>query len=266
MNTNLGKPVDGDNHCHNRPVRLLLAEDDYFSRMLVKTKLESQGLSLDMVSNGQEAVQACSESDYDLVLMDCQMPVLDGYEATRHIRQQENNRRHIPIVALTAYEGAGEAEKCLTAGMDDYLIKPIDFTKLIAVIQKYTHICYTERDLQPVIEKMDFDLVFFESFLSNFKASSTAAMNKIRQAVGDENTTEYRKWLHTFKGQLLIFNAAHAAQTATLMENSDLENDFLLIQRLFHKLEREVMLILKAADGLLTNRQSSVVETEESHD
>jgi CheY-like chemotaxis protein/HPt (histidine-containing phosphotransfer) domain-containing protein len=92
-----------------------------------------------VVSNGAEAIQALRESDYDIVLMDCEMPAMDGYETSRNIRLLSNGARnpHVPIIALTAHAQPGEREKCIAAGMNDYLSKPIEPAQLAAVLEKY---------------------------------------------------------------------------------------------------------------------------------
>jgi CheY-like chemotaxis protein len=91
------------------------------------------GYQADFVSNGREAVEAASVTRYDIILMDCQMPVMDGYEATRLIRAAEINGHHAAIVALTANALAGDREKCLQSGMDDYLPKPIRHEDILRV-------------------------------------------------------------------------------------------------------------------------------------
>ncbi|MHC4886253.1 MAG: response regulator, partial [Planctomycetota bacterium] len=95
------------------------------------------GLTPDTAENGQEAVKRIKEGEYDLVLMDCSMPVLDGYEATRQIRAEESEDRHTPIVAMTAHAMKGDREKCLASGMDDYITKPLTRHTLHKILHQY---------------------------------------------------------------------------------------------------------------------------------
>jgi signal transduction histidine kinase/CheY-like chemotaxis protein len=110
--------------------RILLAEDNVVNEKVARHTLQRLGFHVDAVSNGREAVTAWKTGRYDLILMDCQMPELDGYEATREIRVAERGRRHIPIVALTAHAMKDDDLKCKAAGMDDHLTKPIDRERL----------------------------------------------------------------------------------------------------------------------------------------
>ena len=108
------------------PSRLVLvAEDNPVNQILAMRMLERLGYRAEVAGNGHEALDAVARRRYDAVLMDCQMPELDGYEATRQIRRYENGASHVPIIAMTAHSMPGDREKCIAAGMDDYVTKPI---------------------------------------------------------------------------------------------------------------------------------------------
>jgi len=120
--------------------RILLTEDNAVNREVAMAMLEILGCHVDLAENGRQAVEAISKKHYDLVLMDCQMPVMDGFAATAAIRQQEvasGNGRHVPIIALTANAMEGDREKCLAAGMDDYLSKPFSQQNLHATLRQW---------------------------------------------------------------------------------------------------------------------------------
>ena len=116
---------------------VLLAEDNEVNQKVARRLLDKLGFSVSVVQNGREAVQAWEVGGVDLILMDCQMPELDGYEATREIRRRECSGRHVPIVALTAHAMAGADDECKAAGMDDYLTKPIDRERLRNCLERY---------------------------------------------------------------------------------------------------------------------------------
>jgi len=122
-----------------RKIHILLAEDNLVNQMVAQKMLKKFGYQVDAVSNGRLALDKLNESTYSLVLMDCQMPVMDGYVATREIRNSGKNYQHLPVIALTANAMQGDREKCLEAGMSDYLPKPIKPTDLEAMIDKWTN-------------------------------------------------------------------------------------------------------------------------------
>jgi signal transduction histidine kinase/DNA-binding response OmpR family regulator len=119
------------------PARILVAEDNPVNQQLARAMLLRLGYQTDVVGNGQEAVESVKNVPYDLVLMDCQMPVMDGFEATRAIRERENGARHTRIVAVTANAMEGDRERCLDAGMDDYLSKPFRAGDLRRVLDRW---------------------------------------------------------------------------------------------------------------------------------
>jgi len=118
-----------------RAGRILVAEDNATNQFVVLAQLEKLGYRADAVANGAEAVDALRQGKYDLVLMDCQMPTMDGYEAARRIRESSQGR--VPIVALTAHAMAGDRDNCIRAGMNDYLAKPTELDSLAAMLAKW---------------------------------------------------------------------------------------------------------------------------------
>lgn len=122
----------------DRPFRVLLAEDNPANRTLIAALLSALDVSLDMVENGEEAVRAAARVPYDLILMDMQMPVMDGPTATRAIRRSPGPERHTPVVALTANVLPEQIEQCLAAGIKGHLAKPIDPRALMAALTEHT--------------------------------------------------------------------------------------------------------------------------------
>ncbi|MFO1532204.1 MAG: response regulator [Thermoplasmatota archaeon] len=118
------------------PLRVLLVEDNLMNRRLALKVLESLGHRADVAENGAEALQAVTRRHYDVVLMDVQMPVMDGYEATRELRRREGDDLHTPVIAMTAYSLRGDRERCLAAGMDDYISKPVRLEVLSSILAR----------------------------------------------------------------------------------------------------------------------------------
>jgi CheY-like chemotaxis protein len=119
-------------------LRVLLAEDNRMNQKIAAAQLSKLGCEVEIVSNGREAVSAWERAAFEVIFMDCQMPEMDGFEATRKIRalEKERSARTTTIIAMTANAMRGDRESCLQAGMDDYLAKPVDMTLLQAVLEK----------------------------------------------------------------------------------------------------------------------------------
>lgn len=117
-------------------LRILMAEDNAINQRVGKLILKKAGYDVDLVADGSEAVEAHRNRPYHLILMDCQMPIMDGFEASRNIRDISGLCQPV-IIAVTANALAGERERCLKAGMDDYLSKPFQAQQLISVIRKW---------------------------------------------------------------------------------------------------------------------------------
>ena len=118
-------------------MRILLAEDNLINQKVAQKMLQGLGCVVMVVPNGEEAAKAALEGSFDVVLMDCQMPKLDGYGATQAIREQEQNTARVPVIAMTANAMKGDREKCLAAGMDDYISKPVRQDVLAEALRRW---------------------------------------------------------------------------------------------------------------------------------
>jgi CheY-like chemotaxis protein len=128
------------------PLRILLAEDNAVNQALAVRLLEKRGHSVTVAANGKEALAALAKSSYDVVLMDVQMPVMDGFEATAAIRFREKaSGIHLPIIAMTAHAMAGDRSRCLAAGMDEYITKPIRPQELNDLLKHISPMSATEK-------------------------------------------------------------------------------------------------------------------------
>jgi two-component system sensor histidine kinase/response regulator len=115
--------------------RILVAEDNVVNQLVTRTMLDRLGYRADVVASGAEAIAALSEDRYAAVLMDCQMPAMDGYDATREIRRRQGGELHTPVIAMTAGAMIADRERCLAAGMDDNIDKPVRTEGLGRVLQ-----------------------------------------------------------------------------------------------------------------------------------
>jgi CheY-like chemotaxis protein len=121
-----------------RKIRILVAEDNSVNQKVVVKQLMSLGYQAEVVNNGQEAVDRLKEHEYDVVLMDCQMPIMDGYRATQEIRSFEGERKRTTIIAITANAMPEDRQRCMDAGMDDYMSKPASREDLRKKVEQWT--------------------------------------------------------------------------------------------------------------------------------
>ncbi len=119
--------------------RLLVVEDNLVNQQVARGRLERMGFDVHVAENGAAALEMLNREHYDLIFMDCQMPVLDGYQATRRIREMEQRgrSRRIPIVAMTAHAMSGDRDQCIRAGMDDYVSKPFNTEELQSILERW---------------------------------------------------------------------------------------------------------------------------------
>ena len=137
------KALGADANFSNKNLKILLVEDHLINQKVILGILKGLGINADLAQNGQEAVAAVTDINYNIVFMDVQMPVLDGFGSTKEIRRIEGDKKHTLIIAMTANAMSGDKEKCLAAGMDDYLSKPINPKELVDIINQW---CGSEID------------------------------------------------------------------------------------------------------------------------
>jgi CheY-like chemotaxis protein len=125
-------PERQGSHC-----RLLVVEDNRVNQKVAAHLLERLGCHVEIAANGEEGVRMAQSGKFDILLMDCQMPVMDGFKATAEIRRREGTNAHTTIVAMTANALAEDRERCLQAGMDDYISKPINRAELVRVLERF---------------------------------------------------------------------------------------------------------------------------------
>ena len=138
--TRASAPIESSNQR-----RVLVAEDSMINQVVAVRLLERYGVHARVVGDGREALAALAEEDFDAVLMDCQMPVLDGYEATAELRRREGDGRRTPVIAMTANAMKGDRERCVAAGMDDYITKPMRSHEVAAILERWLPVRAEER-------------------------------------------------------------------------------------------------------------------------
>lgn len=199
----------------NSKAKILVVEDNEINCKLIIKILNRYKLFCDLAYNGNEAIKAFEANKYDLILMDCQIPGLDGYEATKLIRKIEGNSSHIPIVAMTANALAKDEEKCYEAGMDDYISKPVNIESMMKIIGKY--IGYEENFTQEFSE--------LSSDISNDISGIVSQMVSELALSEEESIQLFREYLEFLPGAILE------------LENSLEQNDVEKMKQIAHKIK-----------------------------
>jgi CheY-like chemotaxis protein len=209
--------------------RLLLAEDNTVNQRVAVATLKRMGYRADVVANGREAVTALARVPYDLVLMDCQMPEMDGFDATRAIRAQDSAvlDRAVPIIALTANVLNGDRERCLDAGMDDFLSKPIDAKALAQTLTRHLRPVSPEVEAPGILEwtmfleRLGGDQTVARALLAEFCAEAPGHLKSARAAQATDDRRGVREALRQLMADAADFLApalgeAAAAATETV--------------------------------------------------
>jgi two-component system, sensor histidine kinase and response regulator len=225
------RPAESSFAASPRPLHILLAEDNAVNQRVAVMTLEKIGHQVCVVSNGKAALEKLETEEIDVVLMDVQMPIMSGEEATARIRELERNTgRHLPIIAMTAHAMKGDRERLLRAGMDDYLAKPIQSAELMRILEKFTPTTPpTEEpeplDLEAALACMGGDANILADIAALFLEDYPKTLQEIQAAVSGGNALALNRAAHTLKGSLGYLGARSAEARARELETMSSEGE-----------------------------------------
>jgi len=232
-----------------RPIlSVLLVEDNPINQQLAIRLLEKWGHRVTLAKDGQEALDMAAAGDFDLALMDMQMPVMGGVEATQRIRARESEHglAHLPIIAMTANAMQGDREACLAAGMDDYIAKPIKAADLAAKLTGIGNTAMAETGVAANLAVFDYaaalaamDAEIIEIIAPAFLEHYTKEFNDLRSAIAAADATTAMRHAHSLKGTLAAFGAEPARRCAGTMETLAKAGDLGSLDALLAELEAE---------------------------
>ena len=203
-----------------RRERILLAEDNAVNQEVALGNLRKLGYCAEVVTNGLEVLYALETKPYDIILMDCQMPELDGYETTRQIRQRERGAHRTRIIAMTANAMLGDREKCLAAGMDDYVSKPVHRAELRAALERQS-----PQPPAPLSEKVlrgivDDEIDELARLVDIFNATAPASIAKMREALAARSAHQLAEAAHALKGSSGSLGATTLREVCAALEKN----------------------------------------------
>jgi two-component system sensor histidine kinase/response regulator len=252
-----------------KQARILIAEDNIVNRQVALLQLQSLGYTVDTVANGLQVLEALSVTDYDAVLMDCQMPEMDGYEATAEIRRREGEDRHTPVIALTANALQGDQEKCLAAGMDDYLSKPVKAEALETILEKWIkdktsaqrESATVEAEAKDLTNVLDINVLaklrkalgtkkkdFIANLIDLFIADAQLRLEALGEAISGNDTTALRQIAHALKGSCANLGAKRMSGLCEILEEKGLANSLDGAGAFVEHLEEEFVRVKQALE------------------
>ncbi len=204
---------------------VLVVEDQEINRLLAEALIRREGWQVQSVRDGREAIEAVKSGDFDVVLMDLQMPEMDGFHATRAIRGLGGRRGEVPIVGLTAHAVEGYREKCLEAGMDEYLVKPLDPARLVEVLARFR----PEQDdvrgeAAPPVDRDRFGQLaqagdgLVRRLAARFREDAPMHVARLESAIEDADAEEIQFVAHRLRGSAVLFGAMEVSECATRLE------------------------------------------------
>jgi PAS domain S-box-containing protein len=275
-----------ERRAERRPLRLLLAEDNEMNQIVAERSLQREGHEVVLANNGKEAVERHLSESFDVILMDVQMPVMDGFEATRIIRRhQEQTGRRVPIVAMTAHAMSGDRERCLESGMDDYVSKPIDWQHLCRLLVRLTSPPDAPPeppapppaaaapaaaaasdgpaegqaaggiDREALMSHIGGNVPFLVRLKASFLKNYPPLIDKMRRSIENRDGPGLAEAAHTLKSMFGNLRARAAHHEAAALERMGREGQFDGASACLARLERELEAVLAALE-LLTGGEA----------
>jgi len=247
-----------------RTLKILLAEDNPINQKLAASLLERRNHSVTVVPNGREALGAMEKSTYDLVLMDMQMPDLDGFEAVRILREKEKSTgKHQPVVAMTALAMVGDRERCIAAGMDGYISKPIrpqelDETLNIFLAQNderptrsdSTPISNNSINVMQLLDRIGNDHALLAELVEIFRKEYPDSLQAAQRAIDLQQPADLQRVGHKLRGALANLSATNASALAAELEAFGRSTDISAAQTILDRLALELDNVLRALEAL----------------
>lgn len=235
-----------------RKLRVLLVEDSLVIQKIIQRLLEKNGFTVVPAHNGREALTTLETERFDVVLMDVQMPYMNGYQATSAIRKKEvSTGRRVPIIAITAQASNGEGKQFLEAGMDGYLAKPMTAHQLATAITRVVPDIETEPttpeidkvenriDVAAIMERLDDDGELLRHIIRMFIDDLPSQLSRIRSAVAEGNCGELEKAAHSLKGSVGNFHAKSVSDALLRLETFARERNLIEAKDALSRLESE---------------------------
>ncbi|MFT7693226.1 MAG: two-component system sensor histidine kinase/response regulator, partial [Candidatus Latescibacterota bacterium] len=250
-----------------KSMHILLAEDNLVNQHLIIALLTKNGHTVSVAENGQFAVEAVENERFDLVLMDMQMPIMGGLEATVIIRKSEAIGTHLPIVALTANAMKADEEKCLQAGMDAFISKPIQREQFFAIIESAVrgtavaeHIPPTSEediiDIEQVLEKVGGDRELLRQVIAVFLENAPAQLSAVGEAIANGDQSALHRTAHTLKGSLANFTVGEPYEVAFKLETMGSQGDWETAEAVYALLKEKVEKIKVALAAFMVPESS----------
>ncbi len=241
----------------SKSLKILIVEDNEINQIILCKNLEKFGHDTIIAKSGREALKLNKNIKFDLIFMDVQLPDMDGYMTTKEIRNSLNGRS-IPIVAVTAYAMNDDRERCLHAGMDDFISKPIDFIKLKSIIYKVKlNLKYNEIvDIDDInidlgFENLESDIDFFIEIVKKFKKNSKRLIIEINKSIKIRDNKQLKISAHTLKGLVAIFYCKKAYELAKILEEAGDESYFDDLSTYINELEIEIIKLINLLDEFI---------------